>query len=127
MTAYYNDNSFYMLNKGLASRSVSGFVFERIDTNSVLQERFEGWEWEKYFTTIQPNRCLSLEVHDSPDPYLRQSECENKILSPLVLIKDSGKVFWVSDEPNGQFRILWLNQEIARCKIDEGACDFYVP
>ena len=127
MTAFYNGNSIYIFNMGTASRSVSGFIFERIDADGVIQERFEGWEWEKYFNVIQPNRCLSLEIHEAEGPYLRPSECENKILSPLVLTKNSGKVFWVSDEPNGQFRILWLNQEIARCKMEDGTCDFYVP
>jgi serine/threonine protein kinase len=127
MTAYYNDNSFYILNKGGASRSVSGFAFERIDKNSVIQQRFEGWKWEKYFDTIQPNRCLSLEIHDSPDQYLRPPECRNKVLSPLVLLPDSGEKFWFANESNGLFRILWLGNEIARCKVEAGACDFYVP
>lgn len=127
MTAFYNDNSFYILNKGSASRSVSGFVFERIDENSVIQERFEGWKWGKYFDTIQPNRCLSLEMHDAPDPYLRPTECTNKVLSPLVLVKNSGEIFWVTKESNGLFRILWLGNEIARCEIEAGKCDFYVP
>jgi hypothetical protein len=127
MTAYYNENSFYILNKGSASRSVAGFVFERIDMNSVIQQRFEGWKWERYFDTIQPNRCLSLEMHASPDAYLRPPECENKVLSPLVLHMDSGELFWASNEPNGFFRILWLGNEIARCEIEAGTCDFYVP
>jgi hypothetical protein len=127
MTAFYNSNSFYILNRGRASRSASGFMFERIDENGVIQQRFEGWKWEKYFDTIQPNRCLSLEIHASPDPYLKPFECNNKILSPLVLLMDSGEIFWTSNEPNGLFRILWLGNEIARCEIEAGICDFYVP
>jgi serine/threonine protein kinase len=127
MTAYYNENSFYILNKGRASRSVSGFAFERIDENGVIQQRFEGWAWEKFFKTISPNRCVSLEIHASPDSYLRPPECENKILSPLALHMDSGELFWISQEANGLFRVLWLGQEIARCEIEAGICDIYVP
>jgi hypothetical protein len=40
---------------------------------------------------------------------------------------DSGEIFWTSNEPNGLFRILWLGNEIARCEIEAGICDFYVP
>lgn len=131
MTAYYNDNSFYMLNKAGASRSASGFVFERIDKDSVIQERFDGWKWEVHFknVAIQPNRCLALEIYLSPDPYLSPIECNNRTLSTLSLIMpdDESYLFWTPDNNSEQFRILWLGEEIARCEIEAGTCDFYVP
>ena len=129
MTAYYNENSFYMLNKGQASRSASGFVFERIDRNGVIQQRFEGWRWEEYIRdiSISPNRCFSLEIYLSPDPYLSPSECENRTSSTLSLPMSSGDLFWTPDDSSDLFRILWLNEEIARCEIEAGICNFYVP
>lgn len=127
MTAHYTENSFYVVDRGNVSRSLSGFVFERIDENSVIQQRFEGWKWERYFDVIQPERCVGLLIYQSPQPYSRPAECENKVLSTLILHKDSNEAFWLPDVSGDQFRILWLNNEIARCEVKEGLCDFYVP
>ena len=129
MTAYYNENSFYMLNKGQASRSASGFIFERIDKDGVIQQRFEGWRWEENVKNISitPNRCLSLEIYLSPDPYLSPPECEKRTSSTLSLPMSSGDLFWTPNDSSDLFRILWLNEEIARCEIEAGICDFYVP
>lgn len=129
MAAYYNDNSFYLLNNGQASRSASGFAFERINNDGVIQQRFEGWRWEEFIKNIaiHPDRCLSLELYLSPDPYLSPSECNNRTLSTLSLPMNSGNLFWTPDNSSDLFRILWLGEEIARCEIEAGTCDFYVP
>ena len=127
MTVFYNENSFYLLNRGKASRSESGFIFERINDDGTFQDRFFGWEWEKYFMVIQQNRCMSLEIYQSDQPYLRPVECENRTLSKLEPIIDSGKIFWTLTDTSRQFRILWQVEEIARCEIEAGTCDFYVP
>jgi len=131
MTAYYSENSFYMHNKSNVSRSASGFIFERIDQDGIIQERFEGWRWEKYIknVAIQPNRCLGLEIYLSSDPYLSPSECQNKTLSTLsILLPDEENfLFWVSDNSDDHFRVLWAGEEVARCKVNTGTCDFYVP
>lgn len=127
MVAYYNENSFYIFNKGDGSRSASGFVFERIDKDGVIQQRFEGWQWEKYFATLQSQRCMSLEIYLSPDPYLSPAECDKRTLSRLSLTMKSPELFWTPRNADDQFRILWLNEEIARCEIEAGVCEFYVP
>lgn len=127
MTAFYNENSFYIFNRGKASRSESGFIFERINDDGTFQDRFFGWEWEKYFMVIQQNRCMSLEIYQSQQPYLRPVECENRTLSKLEPTVGSGKVFWTATDTSHQFRILWQVEEIARCEIEAGTCDFYIP
>ena len=127
MTAYYNESSFYILNKGKGSRSVSGFVFERVNNDGAFQDHFGGWEWEKNFRVIQPRRCVILEIDHSPIPYLNPIECEKKTLSNLGLALDSDKLFWTPSDNSLEFRVLWLNEEIARCEIKAGTCDFYVP
>jgi len=127
MTAFYNGNSFYILNRGKASRSESGFIFERINNDGTFQDQFVGWKWEKYFMVIQSNRCMSLEIFQSEQPYLRPTECEDKTLSKLEPTSDSKELFWVPSNTSHQFRILWQNEEIARCEIEAGTCDFYVP
>jgi len=127
MTAYYNQNSFYLHDKGEASRSLSGFVFERINIDGSYQNRFEGWEWQKNFDVIQPNRCVSIEIFAAPNPYLNPVECDKKTLSTLELVEDSDQIFWTLDDSSDEFRVLWLDEEIARCSIEAGTCDFHVP
>jgi len=127
MTAFYNESSFYILDRAKASRSLSGFAFERYDKDNVVNARFEGWEWEKFFSTIQPNRCVNILVNKPPTPYLSPIECENRLLSTLAFEKDSENLFWLANEESSEFRILWLEQEIARCNIEAGTCDFHVP
>ncbi len=128
MTAFYNKNSFYLLNRGKASRSESGFIFERINEDGTFQDQFAGWEWEqKRYMVIQPDRCMSLEIFQSEQPYLRPAECENRTLSKLEPTSDSKELFWIPNDTSHQFRILWQNEEIARCEIEAGTCDFYVP
>jgi serine/threonine protein kinase len=127
MRAYYNENSFFMIDKGNASRSVSGFVFERIDEDSVIQQRFAGWQWGKYFDVIQPGRCVNLLIHQASNPYLQPSECRNRVLSTLVFRLNSNQLFWIPNYPGEFFRVLWLGEEVARCEVDAGVCEFYIP
>lgn len=127
MTAFYNESSFYILNRDGASRSVAGFSFERIHTDGSFVNYFGGWEWERFFKVIQPNRCISLELYPVTVPYLKPAECENRILSNLRFAPTGGTVFWTPNETSVEFRVMWLNEEIARCEIEAGACDFYVP
>lgn len=128
MTALYNGNSFYILDRGNASRSLSGFIFERVNNDGSFQNRFEGWTWETFFVkAIHPNRCVSLEIDKSPTPYLSPAECDKRVLSKLAPAIDSDELFWTPDDNSREFRILWLNQEIARCEIEAGTCDFRVP
>jgi len=127
MTAFYNENSFYILNKGKASRSVSGFMFERILADGTFGNQFAGWEWEKYFGILYQNRCISLEIDKSPLAYLNPPECENRVLSNLKPAFDSATLFWTPNDNSKEFRILWLSEEIARCTIETGVCDFRVP
>jgi hypothetical protein len=129
MTAFYNGSSFYILDRGKASRSASGFSFERINNDGTFTNRFDGWEWEKYFNVIQQGRCLSLELYPEPEPvpYLKPVECEKRVLSRLQILPDSPTVFWTPDENSQEFRILWLNEEVVRCQIEDEICDFYIP
>jgi hypothetical protein len=127
MTAFYNESSFYLLDRGKASRSAAGFTFERVNQDGSFQNLFDGWEWEKFFKVIQPTRCLSLELDPAPAPYLVPAECKNRILSHVRLAPASSTVFWTPNENSLEFRIMWLDEEIARCNIEAETCDFHVP
>lgn len=127
LTAYWSDNSFYLFDQGKASRSGAGFSFERINADGSFQNHFGGWEWEKWFAAIQPNHCFSLELYPTNTGYLDPVNCTKRVLSNLRLAPQSDKIFWTATDTSHAFRILWLDEEVARCEISAGACDFYVP
>ena len=103
-------------------------MFERVNHDETFSYRFEGWTWETFYVkAINPNRCVSLEIDKSPLPYLSPIECRNRVLSNLSPALDADKIFWTPDENSSEFRVLWLNQEVGRCEIAAGACDFRVP
>jgi hypothetical protein len=35
--------------------------------------------------------------------------------------------FWIQKEGSTQFRVLWLDEEVARCEISAGTCEMYIP
>jgi hypothetical protein len=127
MTVHYDQNSFYLYDRGEASRSLSGFVFERVNDDGTFTNHFEGWVWQKHINVIQPNRCLRIEIFGVKVPYLNPLECDKKILSSLSLVEDDGQIFWTPNDSSREFRMLWLDEEIARCQIEDGICDIYVP
>ncbi|GAB4504837.1 MAG: hypothetical protein Fur0043_18310 [Anaerolineales bacterium] len=126
-TLYYNDSSFYLLNRSRALRSVSGFRFERITDNGQFVNPFGGWKWQKYYRTSLPDRCLRIEIYLSKIPYLLPAECQNRYLSTLQPLETDDDIFWTTREGSRQFRVLWMDEEIARCDIPAGQCDVYVP
>ena len=127
ITAYFNESSFYILDSGKGSRSVSGFTFERVDSNGSFSNRFDGWEWQKHFDVIQPRHCLSLVIEGTQTPALDPANCQKRILSNLGLASTSEKLFWTPNNNSHEFRVLWLEEEIARCEITAGTCNIYVP
>ena len=128
MTALYDENSFYLLDRGEASRSLSGFSFERINDDGTFGNRFQGWVWQQqYLKVIQPNRCVSLKLIGAKFPYLDPVECDRRALSILNLPAEIVQIFWTVNATSSQFRVLWLDEEIGRCGISAGTCDFYVP
>jgi serine/threonine protein kinase len=127
MTVYWSENSFYIFDQGKAARSAAGFSFERINADGSFQNHFGGWEWEKWFAAIQPNHCFSLELYPTNVSYLGPSNCDKRVLSNLRFPPQSAKIFWTPTDTSHEFRILWLDEEVARCEISAGTCDFYVP
>ncbi|MFZ5912538.1 MAG: serine/threonine protein kinase [Chloroflexota bacterium] len=126
-TVYYNDSSFYLHNRSRVLRSVSGFSFERVTEDGQFVNHFGGWEWQQYFDTSQPERCLRIEIYLSKIPYLLPAECQNRYHSTLQPSEKRNTIFWTTKEGSQQFRVLWMNEEVARCEIQAGRCDFYIP
>ncbi len=124
---YYNESSFYLYNNSAEIRSLSGFSFERVNNDGTFQDRFEGWQWEVYFADSQPDRCVRLEIYQSKVTYLNPVICKNRYHSTLQPNKDSQSLFWIPKENSHQFRVLWQEEEIARCEIAVGLCEVLVP
>ncbi|HCB01213.1 MAG TPA: hypothetical protein DEP19_02420 [Anaerolineae bacterium] len=134
-TLFYNETSVVLLNRSFAKRSLAGFVFEHLDENgNPTEERFEGWQWETNAVKHLPrNYCVNFTIYGDEDPpYLYPSECLFGIMSSVQVRFDNpgDTVFWSSSygyENATQFRVLWVGEEVARCEIEAGVCEIYIP
>ncbi|MBL8098075.1 MAG: protein kinase [Anaerolineales bacterium] len=134
-TLFYNETSFVMINRSFAKRSISAFVFERLDENgNPSGERFEGYQWETRTTKHLPrNYCVNFTVYGDQDPpYLYPAECLYGLMSSVQARFDNpgDLIFWSSAygyENATQFRVLWAGSEVARCEIEANVCDVYIP
>jgi serine/threonine protein kinase len=129
----YNESSFYLLNRSIVRRSLSGFAFQRLDADGLpVQDFFQGFLWEKTNNkNLLPKYCVNIIVYGIKDPpYLPvPSECEFDLVGSLQprLDNPQGLIFWTANENSNQFRVLWLTEEVARCKSEDGRCDFFIP
>lgn len=131
-TLYYNETSFFMLNRSYGWRSISGFVFQRLDNEGLpMKDIFQGYQWEtRDFDYLPRNFCVNITIYGDQDPpYLSPAECGPGIMSTIQPRFDRpGEIlFWTPKEGSSQFRVLWLDEEIARCDISSNACDIFIP
>ena len=131
-TLYWNEASFMILNRSRARRSYSGFVFERLDGSSgIPTDRYYGYYWfDANIKYLASRACLTIELYGAEEhPYIRSADCVNGYTN-IALIhvdREQERIFWTSKEGAAEFRVLWLDEEIARCKISDGTCEIYVP
>jgi hypothetical protein len=130
LSLFWNETSFYMLNRTRTERSLSGFTFERLDENDQPTDTFNGYQWETYkFKYIPSKTCVSIKIYKHEDPpYLDPPDCYNysNILQPKME-EQPELFFWTPKEGSTQFRVLWLKEEVARCEISAGTCEIYIP
>ncbi len=131
---FWNETSFYMINRSDAKRSLSAFAFERIDADTLSEEKrdhFEGYRWEtRKFTHLPEGFCTSITIYgDQTPPYMNPADCFFGIISGIQprFDNDGGLVFWRPEAGATHFRVLWLGEEAARCEIAAGFCNFNVP
>ncbi len=131
---FWNENSFYMINRSDAKRSLSAFAFERIDADTLFVEKrdhFEGYRWEtQRFKHLPENFCVSITLYgDQTPPYMNPADCFAGTISGVQprFDNDGGLVFWRPEADATHFRLLWLGEEIARCEIAAGFCNILVP
>lgn len=130
-TLFYDDTSFYMLNRSDAKIPIDLVAFERLNNDDVPLNRFNGTSWAEFYAYSTPAKCVALEIVDN-DPYLQPEECgHNNFLSLRTPNPDDPTIFWTTQEGSSQFRLLWLDggegREVARCEISAGTCDVFLP
>jgi len=129
---FYDDNSFYLLNLSGATIPINRVAFERLTDQEVPLNRFNGTRWAQFYSSSTPGKCVALQILGS-SPYLDPPECGNdRFLSLRTPTRDDPGIFWTAQEGSHEFRVLWREgggegEEIARCKIDAGICEIYLP
>lgn len=123
---YYDDTSFYIKNLSGSDRSIFPFAFERIDDGGNFTNRFEGWHWGNIYSRFRADFCLVLEILNYTD-HLEPAECNNRHLVMHYPPLSRDYLFWVEDGESVEFRVLWDEQEVGRCKIRKGSCEVYLP
>jgi hypothetical protein len=127
---FYNDVSFYLWNTGGAIIPMAPLAFEALDAaGEATPYRFDGRRWAAFHSWLDANHCNRIEANEGR--LLRPAPCDNVTnvtinltISPTFL---HDQVFWLSRDGGNQFRILWNEEEIARCPVDERICDVYLP
>src|SRR5258706_1397502 len=128
---FYNDTSLYLLNLSESSIPINWIAFERMSDADIPLNRFNGSRWAEFYANSDPGRCDALQIIDR-HPYLSPAECgKNNFLSLRTPTHDDPSVFWTTAEGSHEFRVLWReggnDEEIARCAIDAGTCEIFLP
>lgn len=123
---YYNETSFYMQNLSGKDRSVFPLAFERLDRNDRPENRMEGWYWGNIYSKFRADYCMVLEILTTED-HLSPPECNNHFLVIRTPTSDSELIFWTKEKNYREFRVLWNDEEVGRCKIAEETCEIYLP
>jgi serine/threonine protein kinase len=127
-TLFYNESSFVLLSQGTLPRTMSGFIFERLDSDGKpMPNYFGGWVWQGEFDEIRGGYCVTLKIYGNAIPYLDPRECKRGYLNVIQVRDDDQQIFWTALDNSHQFRVLWKDEEVGRCETDAGVCDVYIP
>ena len=131
-TLFYNETSFYMMNRSYETRSISGFTFERVDEQGLpFKDHFEAHLWETPdFDHLPRNFCVNITVYGDQDPpYLNPADCWAGVIKTIQARFDRpfDVLFWTPKEGSTHFRVNWLKEEVALCEIDAEVCEVYIP
>lgn len=123
---FYNATSFYIWNPNLSRYSVSSIVFQAINNdNELLNDPFEGSSWSIFYAYLESDNCYRIEI-TRLDNYLRPDNCRN-YNAVLTQSPNDSQSFWIPRENVTHFAVFWNNEEIARCLIEAGACEIFIP
>jgi hypothetical protein len=114
----------YMANRSSENVPIANVNFERILTNGLPAERFEGKRWAAYYNYYEPKKCVIVKVMGTQATYSRQ-ECPAGYNAEISAI--TKERFWTSQGDSREFRVLWDDQEVARCQIAAKRCEVWLP
>jgi serine/threonine protein kinase len=123
----WDENSFYWYNPNQVSIRVSQLAFEAIySSGDAAGYNFDGQRWADVgFRSVEYGKCVSIEI-PAAESSLSPESCGD-YNSQVNTVSASETVFWVARNGVSQFRVLWNLQEITRCQIDAGECEFTIP
>jgi hypothetical protein len=121
----YDDNTLFMRNTSGDQIEVSSFAFERLDMSGNPLNHVEGSRWARLYPYIRPQSCIKIMFWDKIS-VLSPPSCRS-INSEVWEQSGSSLDFWTPQDGSREFRVLWNDQEIARCEISAGKCEVFTP
>jgi hypothetical protein len=115
-----------MLNKSGLAVEYLPFTFERLDQYGAAINRFDGKEWARYAQRLPDQWCSRLEILQA-DPYLHPWQCFDLYGATRNPPRTSDWIFWTKKSGSSEFRVLWNDDEVGRCTIANGTCEFWLP
>jgi len=122
---YYDENTLYLHNVSGDRVLLNSFAFERLDVYDVPLNRFEGGRWAQFYPYVHHLSCARLLIGNAAT-YLNPAECQ-AYNAEVWVERGRSLDFWTPQEGSAQFRVLWNDEEIARCEIAVGRCEVFLP
>jgi hypothetical protein len=127
----YNGVSFYIYNASVSSIPFNRLDLEALDsTGQRLDMSFDGSRWAQQFANLLRQGCGALEPTQFSGQ-LKPSECTQTNATTNRL--SDNELFWRISESVTAFRIIWDDQEVARCPAVEATkrtkttCEVRIP
>jgi serine/threonine protein kinase len=127
ITLIWDDNVFYLANKGNQRFPMGNIAFERVLKSGGFANVYSGSRWARYspaYPYVEPRKCVILEAPGKGARYLRD-DCP--LGQNAEIYATRGELFWTTDAASDEFRVLWNNQEIGRCAIAQRRCELRIP
>ncbi len=122
----WNLKSFYIYNPNAFSIVVEPLAFEALTADGTpLGYRLEGDRWMIGFPVIEPRKCVAVEF--ILEIALLQPEQCGGYNAVLTLAPEDSENFWLRRDGATQFRVLWADEEVARCRMADRACEVRLP
>jgi serine/threonine protein kinase len=122
---YYDENSLCLHNNSGDRVPLNPFAFERLNASGVPLNRLEGGRWAQFYPYVHHLSCARLLIGNAAT-YLNPAECQ-AYNAEVWVERGRSLDFWTSQEGSAQFRVLWSDEEIARCEIAAGRCEVFLP
>lgn len=124
---FYDAYSFYVFNPGSERIGIKPIAFEALlgAGDQPAGYRFDGSLWSQFYFFLEGGKCDRIETTRAPS-YLRPAQCRryNATVTPQI---GNSMVFWIPRPGVSRFGVFWSGQEIARCPIEAGFCEVFLP